>query len=179
LGERRLSGLICETEAYGGADDQASHAYRPTPRSAIMYGPPGVAYIYFIYGMHHCLNAVTECDGRPGAVLIRSISPTEGMERLRANRPGVADRHLADGPGKLCQALAITNALNGIDLTGNSELFIAAGEQVAEREIITTPRIGVRGDQETRTRPWRFVWQQARHPIEPDLRNETPDIALV
>lgn len=161
LDNQRLGGLICEVEAYGGADDQASHASRRTPRSTIMFGPPGIAYVYFIYGMHYCLNAVTECDGQPGAVLIRSISPEEGIGRLRANRPGVIDRHLADGPGKLCQALSITAALNGIDLTGNSELFIAAGEQVAAREIIAAPRIGVRGDEETQTRPWRFVWQRA------------------
>ena len=158
---RRLSGLICETEAYGGADDPASHAYRRTPRSAIMFGPPGVAYVYFVYGMHYCLNAVTAGDGHPGAVLIRGIFPAEGIEAMRGQRPGVADRHLTDGPGKLCQALGVTLALNGIDLTDNSELFITTGEQVAEREIITTPRIGVRGDEETRTRPWRFVWQRS------------------
>jgi len=161
LNGQRLSGLICETEAYAGADDPASHAYRRTPRSAIMFGPPGVAYVYFIYGMHHCLNAVTACDGHPGAVLIRGIFPDESIDAMRGQRPGVADGHLADGPGKLCQALGITLALNGIDLTDNSELFITTGEQVAEREIITTPRIGVRGDEETRTRPWRFVWQQS------------------
>ena len=161
LNGQRLSGLICETEAYGGADDPASHAYRRTPRSAIMFGPPGMAYVYFIYGMHHCLNAVTACDGHPGAVLIRGIFPAEGIEAMRGQRPGVADGHLADGPGKLCQALGITLALNGVDLTDNSELFITTGEQVAEREIIATPRIGVRGDEETRTRPWRFVWQRS------------------
>ena len=157
----RLSGLICETEAYGGADDPASHAYRRTPRSAIMFGPPGVAYVYFVYGMHYCLNAVTAGDGHPGAVLIRGIFPAEGIEAMRGQRPGVADRHLTDGPGKLSQALDVTLALNGIDLTDNSELFITTGEQVAEREIITTPRIGVRGDEETRTRPWRFVWHRS------------------
>jgi DNA-3-methyladenine glycosylase len=161
LNGQRLSGLICETEAYRGPDDQASHAYRRTPRSAIMYGPPGVAYVYFIYGMHHCLNAVTECAGRPGAVLIRGIFPAEGIAIMRGLRPGIADRHLADGPGKLCQALGITAALNGVELMGASELVIAAGAQVEAREVIATPRIGVRGDEETRIRPWRFVWQRS------------------
>jgi DNA-3-methyladenine glycosylase len=161
LNGRRLSGLICETEAYGGADDLASHAYRRTPRSAIMFGPPGVAYMYFIYGMHHCLNAVTAGEGHPGAVLIRGIFPAEGIEIMRGQRPGVADGHLADGPGKLCQALGITLALNGSDLTENAELFITAGEQVNTREIMATARIGVRGAEETRTRPWRFVWQRS------------------
>jgi DNA-3-methyladenine glycosylase len=164
LNGQRLSGLICETEAYGGTDDPASHAYRRTPRSAIMFGPPGVAYVYyvyFIYGMHHCLNAVTACAGYPGAVLIRGIFPAEGIEFMRRQRPRVTDGHLADGPGKLCQALGITLALNGSDLTDNLGLFITTGEQVAEREIITTPRIGVRGDEETRTQPWRFVWQRS------------------
>jgi DNA-3-methyladenine glycosylase len=161
LNDRPLSGLICETEAYGGEDDPASHAYRRTPRSAIMFGPPGVAYVYLIYGMHHCLNAVTACDGHPGAVLIRGIFPVEGIEIMRGQRPGIADGHLADGPGKLCQALGITLALNGRDLTADAEIFITAGEQVNMREIMATPRIGVRGDEETRTRPWRFVWQRA------------------
>jgi DNA-3-methyladenine glycosylase len=161
LNGRRLSGLICETEAYGGADDPASHAYRHTPRSAIMFGPSGVVYVYVIYGMHHCLNAVTAGDGHPGAVLIRGIFPAEGIEVMRGQRPGVADGRLADGPGKLCQALGITLAMNGSDLTENAELFITAGEQVNTREIMATPRIGVRGDEETRTRPWRFVWQRS------------------
>jgi DNA-3-methyladenine glycosylase len=156
-----VGGLICETEAYGGTDDPASHAYRRTPRSAIMFGPPGMAYVYFIYGMHHCLNAVTACDGHPGAVLIRGIFPAEGIETLRGQRSGASDTHLADGPGKLCQALGITLALNGADLTDNSTLFITAEAQADGREIITTPRIGVRGDEETRTRPWRFEWQRS------------------
>lgn len=160
LNGQRLSGLICETEAYAGADDPASHAYRRTPRSAIMFGPPGMAYVYFIYGMHHCLNAVTGCDDHPGAVLIRGIVPAEGSETIHRQRPGVADRHLADGPGKLCQALGITLAQNGSDLTEGLELFIAAGEQVNGAEIIATPRIGVGGDAEAKTRPWRFVWQR-------------------
>jgi DNA-3-methyladenine glycosylase len=174
LNGQRLSGLICETEAYAGADDPASHAYHRTPRSAIMFGPSGVAYVYFIYGMHQCLNAVTACDGHPGAVLIRGIFPTEGIETMRGHRSGAVDEHLADGPGKLCQALGITLALNGSDLTEDGEIFITAGEQVDTREIMATPRIGVRGDEETRTRPWRFVWRRTRHPAQPALHDETP-----
>jgi DNA-3-methyladenine glycosylase len=167
LNGQRLSGLICETEAYAGADDPASHAYRRTPRSTIMFGPPGMAYVYFIYGMHHCLNAVTACDGHPGAVLIRGIIPTESTELMRERRAGTSDRNLADGPGKLCQALGITLAQNGSDLTEDPELFITFGAQVAAREIIATPRIGVRGDKETKARPWRFVWQQVQSLLKP------------
>jgi DNA-3-methyladenine glycosylase len=160
LNDQRLSGLICETEAYGGADDLASHAHRRTPRSAIMFGPPGVAYVYLIYGMHHCLNAVTGCDGHPGAVLIRSIFPDEGIETLREQRSGVADKHLTDGPGKLCRALGITLTLNGVNLADSSELFITTEEQAPAREISATPRVGVRGDAEAKARPWRFLWQR-------------------
>ncbi len=157
---QRLSGLICETEAYRGADDEASHAFRPTPRSAIMFGPPGAAYVYFIYGSHFCLNAVTEAAGSPGAVLIRGIAPQEGLDLMRGRRPGIADHRLADGPGKLCRALDITVALNGADLITDPALFIEAGEPVAEHEMTASPRIGVRGDAETRERPWRFVWRR-------------------
>ncbi len=150
LNGRRLSGLICETEAYGGADDPASHAYRRTPRSAIMFGPSGIAYVYFIYGMHHCLNVVTAHDGHPGAVLIRSIFPVEGIDTLREHRSGGADEHLTNGPGKLCRALSITLTLNGINLADNPDLFITAEGQTPDWEIIATPRIGVRGDEEAK-----------------------------
>ena len=155
----RLSGLICEVEAYRGADDRASHAYRRTPRSAIMYGPPGHAYVYFIYGMVFCLNAVTEAAEHPGAVLIRAIVPQEGLPLMRGRRPGISDRRLTDGPGKLCQALGVTQALNGVDLTTSAELFIEAAAAVPDAEIVATPRVGVRGDEAARLRPWRFVWQ--------------------
>lgn len=163
----RLAGRIVETEAYAGPDDPASHAYRRTPRSSIMYGPPGYAYVYFVYGTHHCLNAVTEADGIPGAVLIRSLIPQEGLGLMRQNRglssqPGArAGRGIADGPGKLCQALGITLSENGSDLTENARLFIEAGVAVRADEIQATPRIGVCGDEETRVRPWRFVWSPA------------------
>ena len=115
---RRLCGLILETEAYRGADDQASHAYRLTRRSAIMYGPPGRAYVYLIYGRNCCLNAVTETDGQPGAVLLRGLWPEEGIDLMMARR-GRSGPHLTDGPGKLCQALGIDLALNGCNLVSS------------------------------------------------------------
>jgi DNA-3-methyladenine glycosylase len=155
---RHLGGLICETEAYGGPDDEASHAYRLTPRSAIMYGPPGLAYVYFIYGMHHCLNVVTEADGHPGAVLVRAIIPVEGIEAMRTRRPNAPDARLCDGPGKLCRALGVTLAENGADLTRSLELFIEAAPAPPDAEVRVTPRIGVRGGPKALALPWRFVW---------------------
>ncbi len=156
---RRLSGLICETEAYRGADDEASHAYRRTARSEIMYGPAGRAYVYFIYGMYDCLNVVTEGDAQPGAVLLRAILPDEGLEFMRAHRGDVPDSRLTDGPGKLCRALTIDRAQNGVDLTTDAALFIEAGAPVADSAVLVTARIGVRGGDEARRRPWRFLWQ--------------------
>ncbi len=160
----RLAGRIIETEAYAGPDDSASHAYRRTPRSDIMYGLPGRAYVYFIYGTHHCLNAVTDADGVPGAVLIRALLPQEGVDLMWQNRglppqPVVQTvRGIADGPGKLCQALGISISENGLDLTENARLFIEDDVTAPVDQIEATPRIGVRGDEETRARPWRFVW---------------------
>jgi DNA-3-methyladenine glycosylase len=162
-GSALLSGIVYEAEAYGGPDDEASHAHRRTPRSAIMYGPPGIAYVYFIYGAHYCLNAVTEAEGTPGAVLIRGILPVEGLDIMRQRRGTPAtpagDARLADGPGKLCQALGITGALNGLDLAWGETLYFAAGETPPEHEVVATPRIGVRGNAEALSRAWRFVWR--------------------
>ena len=161
LDGERLSGLIAESEAYGGPDDEASHARRRTPRSAIMYGPPGFAYVYFVYGMYFCLNAVTEADGLPGAVLIRALVPQEGIATLRARRGGVSPREVANGPGKLCRALGITGALNGVDLAAGAELFLEEGSAVLPEQVVATPRIGVRGNEAARSRPWRFAWHDA------------------
>lgn len=174
---RRLGGRICETEAYGGPDDPSSHAYRRTARSEIMFSAPGFAYVYFIYGTHHCLNAVTEPAGIPGAVLIRALVPDENLAEMRQRRGlplvSASDPHtlrpvsdraadprrgVADGPGKLCRALGITLADNGVDLTASETLFIEADEPVGEEFVRITPRIGVRGDEEARNRPWRFLW---------------------
>jgi DNA-3-methyladenine glycosylase len=159
----RLGGRICETEAYRGFDDPSSHAYRRTSRSEIMFGPPGFAYVYFIYGTHYCINAVTEPDGAPGAVLIRALVPAENLAEMRRRRGlpvgAPASRHgVADGPGKLCRALGITLIENGVDLTFSEELFIEEDAPVPEDQVGVTPRIGVRGDEEARSRPWRLLW---------------------
>jgi DNA-3-methyladenine glycosylase len=160
----RLSGLICETEAYGGPDDESSHAFRRTRRSAIMYGAPGHAYVYRIYGIHHCLNAVTEPADQPGAVLIRAIFPQEGLDIMRGHRDVRTDAHLTDGPGKLCEALAIDLAQNGLDLVNGETISIEADARAADAEVRMAPRIGVRGSTEARERPWRFVWTPVTAP---------------
>jgi len=153
----RLAGRIVEVEAYVGRDDLASHAARGrTARNAVMYGPPGYAYVYFIYGMHYCLNVVTEAEGFPAAVLIRALEPLEGLTQMQARR-GRPDTGLTNGPGRLCQALAITRALNGADLCEGAELFIEADASIPDAEVIATPRVGVRGDARALAAPWRFL----------------------
>jgi DNA-3-methyladenine glycosylase len=157
LNGQRLSGLIVETEAYIGEADKACHASRGrTPRTEVMYGPPGHAYVYFIYGMHHCFNVVTEEEGFPAAVLIRALEPVEGLEWMRRHRPGRSDDQLTNGPGKLCAALAIDRTLNGVDLCTSQVFFVEEGRTVAGEEIATSPRIGIRSDEVARSRPWRF-----------------------
>ena len=157
LNGQRLSGIIVETEAYIGEADRACHASRGrTPRTEVMYGPPGHAYVYFIYGMHCCFNVVTEEEGFPAAVLIRALEPLEGLEWMRRHRPGRPDDQLTNGPGKLCAALAIDRTLNGVDLCTSRVFFVEEGRTVADEEIATGPRIGIRSDEVARSRPWRF-----------------------
>ncbi len=152
-----LSGRIVEVEAYIGEDDAACHAAcGRTPRNEVMYGPPGHAYVYFIYGMHHCLNVVTEEEGFPAAVLVRAIEPLEGLEIMRHHRPGKPDGELTNGPAKLCQALAINRSFNGVDLCTSETLFIEKGQRMTEEEIATSPRIGIKADELARSVPWRF-----------------------
>lgn len=157
LDDRRLAGRIVEVEAYLGETDQASHA-RPgrTRRNAPMYGPPGHAYVYFIYGMYHCLNAVTEPEGCPAAVLVRALEPLEGLETMRRHRPDRSDCELTSGPGKLCQALAIDRTLNRADLCQGDVIWIEADAPIADALVVAGPRIGVRGNRRTQTAPWRF-----------------------
>ena len=153
----RVAGRIVEVEAYDGARDSASHAHRgPTERNASMFGPPGHAYIYFIYGMHHCFNVVTEPEGHGAAVLVRSLEPVEGIEGMRARRGGREGRALANGPAKLCYALAIDRTLDGADLVEGEVLWIEREEAVPEERVARGPRVGVRGDEWAVSVPWRF-----------------------
>lgn len=160
LNGERVGGRIVETEAYVGEADKANHAARGwRERHAVMYGPPGHAYVYLIYGVHHALNAVTESEGFPAAVLIRAIAPDEGLAVLRARRGGRPDAELTNGPGKLCQALGIDLGLNGVDLTESPDLFIEADVAVDETQVKRTPRVGVGGDDRAKSALWRFVLQ--------------------
>jgi DNA-3-methyladenine glycosylase len=138
------AGIIVETEAYPGGDDLASHSARGlTPRTRVLFGPPGHAYVYFIYGMYQCFNIVCERDGTPGGVLVRALEPFAGIDIMRSRRPAARKiEDLASGPGKLTLAMAITLHHNGIDITRGS---LVVREPVAKRrvEIQTTPRIGI------------------------------------
>jgi len=151
------SGRIVETEAYVGPDDLACHASRGrTPRTDVMFGPPGRAYIYFIYGMYYCLNAVTEGEGYPAAVLIRAIEPLTGIDLMRARRHKTRrDRELANGPGKLCLALSIDRDLNRADLTSGPLRIEDDGSP--RPRVETSPRIGVGYAGEWAAKPWRFT----------------------
>jgi DNA-3-methyladenine glycosylase len=137
-------GVIVETEAYLGLEDAASHAYRGlTKRNEVMFGPPGHAYVYFIYGMYECVNVVTEPAGKAGAVLIRAVEPVLGVELMRIRRPGAKRlRDVASGPGKLTIALGITRALNGADVTKGA-LVVRERRGAEGFEIEAGPRIGI------------------------------------
>lgn len=151
----RLAGKIVETEAYGYDDDLASHACRgPRPRNKIMFGEVGKAYVYFTYGNHFCVNVSAKASNvLAGAVLIRGIEPIEGIELMRQFRPVDDVLSLTSGPGKLTEALKITTALNGVNMTDpNSELHIESGKK--PERLIATHRVGI-----TRAtdKEWRFA----------------------
>ena len=156
LDGERLAGLITETEAYIGQGDLGSHARAGrTPRTLVMFGPPGHAYVYFTYGNHWMLNVVTEREEVAGAVLIRAIQPVEGIETMLKRRSG----RDTFGPGKLAQALGITGEENGIDLTRrNGRLWIEAGSPVPARLVTKGPRVGLYTVPEPwKSKPWRFM----------------------
>ena len=156
LDGEKLVGLITETEAYIGQQDLACHAKAGlTPRTAVMFGRPGHAYVYFTYGNHWMLNVVTEAEGFPAAVLMRAIQPIEGIESMAAIRKG----RDTFGPGKLTQALGITRSENGIDLTAqNSRLWIEASRPVPDSAVTVGPRVGLNTTPEPwLSKPWRFL----------------------
>jgi len=145
-------GRIVETEAYHQSD-AASHSYRGrTPRTEVMFGPPGRAYVYFTYGMHYCMNVVTGPVGEGSAVLIRALEPLEGIDVMRAKRAGCRDHELTNGPAKLCYAFEINKSLNGHDLS-QKPLQLLPGKAVVQKNIVTTTRIGI---SESKEKPWRF-----------------------
>ncbi len=154
----RVSGRIVETEAYLGADDRAAHTFggRKTERTKTMFLAGGYSYVYLIYGMYNCLNAVTRMEGDPEAVLIRAIEPLEGLDIMKARRPN-AKRviELTSGPGRLCSALAIDKKSNAL-LLDRRPLFIEDGLRVPPSKIIASPRIGVDYAGEAAQWPLRF-----------------------
>ena len=138
-----LAGRIVETEAYTGADDPASHAFRGrTARNAVMFGPAGHAYVYFTYGMHHCLNVTAEAAGTAGAVLLRALEPLAGVEIMRARGDRGPEIRLLSGPGKIGRAFGLTLEDNGRDFT-RGPLGLAAGSPIPDREVAATRRIGI------------------------------------
>lgn len=153
----QLRGMITEVEAYLGSEDSASHAFRgPTRRNAAMFGPPGHAYVYFVYGMHHMLNVVTGPPGIPWAILVRAVYPLAGIEtmvRLRGR-----GRDIAGGPGKLAQAFAVDRDLDSWDLTRGEQLWIAPANTVPDHAVVTAPRVGIDyADAAHRDALWRFL----------------------
>ena len=156
----RVSGIIVEAEAYRGADDPASHAHRGrTPRNAAMFGPAGHAYVYFTYGMHHCLNLVTGTAGEASAVLVRALEPVEGEELMRERRGGGAVDRLARGPGNVARALGLTRAHDGLDLVGGALWLSDLPPRRRGHRIERGPRIGIRVALD---RDWR--WFLEGHP---------------
>ncbi|WP_106476257.1 DNA-3-methyladenine glycosylase [Phytohalomonas tamaricis] len=155
----RLVGRIVETEAYGGIFDTACHVAKGrTPRNDVMFGPPGHAYIYLIYGIYNMLNIITERDGEPGGVLIRAITPVEGETTMIAHRGGKRGRELANGPGKLTRAMNITLAtFNRHDVCTGEKLWVEPGIAVDDAHIIAGPRIGIDyAEPKDRDAPWRL-----------------------
>lgn len=156
----RIAGTIVETEAYIGSEDQGCHAKAGlTPRTQVMFGPPGHAYVYFTYGMHWLFNCVTEQEGSPAAVLVRALVPRENLARIAAHRAGRPRAQWTDGPAKLCQALAIDGELNGYDLCQpQGILFLERERSIPEARVTTGPRVGLNTVPEPwKSKPWRFL----------------------
>lgn len=154
---KRISGIIVEAEAYRGPQDRAAHSYggRRTKRTEPMYGVGGTAYVFFVYGMYHQFNVVTNAKELPHAVLIRALEPVAGIEIMRTRRHGQPDHNLTNGPGKLCMAMGIDRSLDHADLLGN-KVWLEEGEKISRSQIASGPRIGIDYAQDWIEKPWRF-----------------------
>ena len=161
----RVAGIIVETEAYRGPEDRASHAFggRRTRRTEIMYRIGGTAYVYFVYGMHHQFNVVTNVEDVPHAVLVRAVEPMEGVARMRRRRAGRSERELASGPGRLCAALGIDRRLDGADLLGERVWLEPGPRRIRSSEIASGPRIGIAYAGAWVKQPWRFWLTGSEH----------------
>ncbi len=162
-GERMLAGRIVETEAYLGGEDPAAHAFAgATERNRVLFGPAGHAYVYFIYGVHYCLNFSCLRAGEPGSTLVRALEPLAGIAQMEAARKLQELRQLTNGPGKLCQAFGITRTRdNGKDVCSlESDLQVREQREVERAEIAATPRIGITKAAEM---PLRFVLQGSEY----------------
>ena len=153
----RVAGIIVETEAYRGPEDCASHAYngRRTNRTETMYGIGGTAYVYFVYGMYHQFNVVTNVEGVPHAILVRAVEPSEGLDMMRRRRPRRSEYELSSGPGRLCLALGIDRRLDKADLLGE-RVWIEEGISISPRQIARGSRVGIDYAESWIKKPWRF-----------------------
>lgn len=151
-----IKGRIVEVEAYGGFHDAGSHISKGvTARTKIMLDTPGLAYVYIIYGMYHCLNLVAHTENQAGAVLIRAVEPLEGLEIMKQRRGLSVTKNVCNGPGKLCQAFGITKADNG-HLLSEQPLYIVKGAPLPEEQVAATPRVNIDYAGEAKEWLWRF-----------------------
>lgn len=162
--EGLTAGMITEVEAYAGPEDDGAHSYggRLTERTKIQYGPGGYAYVFGIYGMHWCFNAVTADAGKPEVVLVRSLEPVRGLELMRRRRGVEKAENLCTGPGKLCQALGITKAQYGLDLCAKP-LYIQEYQAVPPECIALSPRVNIDYAETCRDYLWRYYITGSRH----------------
>jgi DNA-3-methyladenine glycosylase len=171
-GDGELRVRLVETEAYR-QDDPASHSFRGrTPRNAVMFGQPGRLYVYFTYGMHHCINIVTGADGEGSAVLLRAAEPLDGLDAMARRRGTDRTRALCSGPARLAEALGVDRSLDGVDLLRGDLIWLERGAQVPPDRVVTGPRVGIRRAVEE---PWRFCeagspWVSRGRPGPPPVR---------